>query len=277
MSADGSTMNTVAIGGGAINSASLRAVMKGSGCTVSMLPQVLKVQRGARAGRTPEAGNGLIQSARAVRAWTVATLSRLNAWTGIIVLEKSSCSQFAKTSVGRRLPSSPKSLSAISCAPTVTGSEPQEEHAKKFFPKKSSVLPADLAGSLDKHSFDVGHAGRQPADVDDKFSPRGKLPFGAFNGPGLVYDSRKHRRSCRCVLARLLCGCTSVLAHTKEQVRRTRLMVADTCCACLVSGSPRQLLDGEFGLASALSRLLCGIRTLARSFDGSDVNRPLVT
>jgi hypothetical protein len=114
-----------------------------------------------------------------------------------------------------------------------------------------------------------------------RFAPRGN------KGPGL-FPSRKHTRSCRCALARRICGCASALARTKGPVRRTRLKVADTSCARLVSGPPRRLYDGEIGLASASSDSLCGIRQarepwhfgalgLHVGLGGSAEFRPLVT
>ena len=107
------------------------------------------------------------------------------------------------------------------------------------------------------------------------------LPFGAINGPGLASGSRNHTRSCRCGLVRRLGGGISVLAHTNRPVRRTgRLTVADTCCARLVGGSSCQPFDGEVGLASAVSNLLCGLVSTRSSdralFGGSDTSDPQV-
>lgn len=127
------------------------------------------------------------------------------------------------------------------------------------------------------HMNEAGASWRCPAL---KFHPRGES-----NGPGLS-SSRKHMRSCRCVLARRICGCTSVLAHTKGPVRRTvRLKVADTRYLCLVSRVSRRLFDGGFGWASASPDRLCGItraQTLASSpcvrtlSGGSVASQPLV-
>jgi hypothetical protein len=115
---------------------------------------------------------------------------------------------------------------------------------------------------------------RSYPDTSSALAPRGScvsdLAFGPINGPGLAFGSRKHTRSCRCVLVRRLGGNASALAHTNRPVRRTgRLKVADTCCARLVTGLSCRLFDGEVGLASALSDFLCG-------FGGLDPRGPLV-
>ena len=90
--------------------------------------------------------------------------------------------------------------------------------------------------------------------------PSSSLAFGPINGPGL-FPSRKHTRSCRCVLARRRGGGASALAYTNMSVSSTcRLMVTDTRSLGLVTQRMRPFLMANSNWPRAVSEMLCCVR-----------------
>jgi hypothetical protein len=102
------------------------------------------------------------------------------------------------------------------------------------------------------------------------------LAFGPIKGTGLAFGSRKHTRSCRCVLSRQRGGGISVLAHTNMLDSRTgRRIDADTRSLGLVTLRSRRLLMANLDELGALSEILCDVReTQTPAFVGNGSAQP---